>query len=280
MRGAQTLCIAEGWATGATIHEATGHPVAVAFFTENLEPVARALRERFPDLRLILCADDDAATPGNPGLTKAKEAACTVGGRLAVPDFGENTPDGATDFNDLVVLRGRDVVAECIGGQVSSKRGVLGVLGVPASPGAGSSRNTRKKPGVPGVPKPTKDSTPEAEDSAPGGRDLPPLSDRPCFQVFNEGIEHPTGKLRPGVWFFGVKHGRKAEDPATLTQQWVCSPLYIDAVTFDEQSNNFGRLLRFKNTIGTWREWAMPMDLLRGLGATRCAASSWPWGSR
>ena len=37
-------------------------------------------------------------------------------------------------------------------------------------------------------------------------------------------------------------------------------------MTFDGQENNFGRLLRFKNTLGRWREWAMPMELLRGAG--------------
>ena len=51
---AAALCIAEGFATGATIHEATGYPVAVAFNAGNLEPVARALRSKFPDLALIL----------------------------------------------------------------------------------------------------------------------------------------------------------------------------------------------------------------------------------
>ena len=40
--------------------------------------------------------------------------------------------------------------------------------------------------------------------------------------------------------------------------------MHIDAVTFDGQSNNFGRLLRFKPTVGNWREWAMPMELLAG----------------
>jgi putative DNA primase/helicase len=82
--------------------------------------------------------------------------------------------------------------------------------------------------------------------------------------VFDEW--HQDGKLQPGVWYFGVKHGRKAEDPATLTQQWVCSPLYIDAVAEDGQDLNFGRLLRFRNTLRRWREWAMPMEMLRGLG--------------
>ena len=82
------LCIAEGFATGASIYEATGYAVAVAFDAGNLLAVAKALREKFPGLLLVLCADDDANTPGNPGLTKAREAAQAVGGRVAVPDFG------------------------------------------------------------------------------------------------------------------------------------------------------------------------------------------------
>jgi putative DNA primase/helicase len=74
-----TLCIAEGFATGASIHEATGYAVAVAFDAGNLLPVAQALRAKFPDIRLVLCADDDWRTDGNPGLTKAQEAAAAVG---------------------------------------------------------------------------------------------------------------------------------------------------------------------------------------------------------
>src|SRR5690606_8124939 len=44
------------------------------------------------------------------------------------------------------------------------------------------------------------------------------------------------------------------------------APLHLKAVTHDGQSNNFGRLLRFQNTLGQWRHWAMPMELLRGSG--------------
>lgn len=86
--GAAALCIAEGFATGASIHEATGLPLAVAFNAGNLLAVAKAMRQKFPSLRLILCADDDSQTPGNPGLTKATEAAQAVGGLVAIPDFG------------------------------------------------------------------------------------------------------------------------------------------------------------------------------------------------
>jgi putative DNA primase/helicase len=113
-QGAAALCIAEGFATGATIHQATGYPVAVAFNAGNLKAVAQAMRARFPALPLIVCADDDANTEGNPGLTKANEAARAVGRLLAVPDFGPLRPPGATDFNDMAAARGMDAVRDAI----------------------------------------------------------------------------------------------------------------------------------------------------------------------
>jgi putative DNA primase/helicase len=97
-----TVTICEGYATGASIHEATGGAVAVAFNAGNLESVASALRSKYPDLKIILAADDDYKTAGNPGLTKARAAALAVGGYLAVPEFfGHERGDKDTDFNDL-----------------------------------------------------------------------------------------------------------------------------------------------------------------------------------
>lgn len=81
------LCICEGYATGASIYQATGHATAVAFDAGNLEPVARAMRAKFPRLRLVLCADNDAETEGNPGVRYAEAAARAVRGFLAVPSF-------------------------------------------------------------------------------------------------------------------------------------------------------------------------------------------------
>ncbi len=81
------LCICEGYATAASIHEATGYATASAFDAGNLEPVARALRGKFPRLRLILCADNDTETDGNPGVRYAEAAARAVRGFLAVPNF-------------------------------------------------------------------------------------------------------------------------------------------------------------------------------------------------
>lgn len=90
-RPVDTLLLAEGYATAATVYEATGHATACAFNAGNLAPVARALRAKFPGLRLIVCADNDTDTPGNPGLTQAWEAANAVNGWVAVPAFGGGT---------------------------------------------------------------------------------------------------------------------------------------------------------------------------------------------
>lgn len=86
-RPVDALLLCEGYATAATVFEATGRACAVAFNAGNLLPVARVLRAKFPRLRIVVCADNDAATPGNPGLTKATEAARAVQGFVALPRF-------------------------------------------------------------------------------------------------------------------------------------------------------------------------------------------------
>lgn len=101
------LVVCEGYATGATIHEDTGHAVAVAFNSGNLLPVAKVLRAKFPCITLVIAADDDWKTEGNPGLSAATEAARAVGGLLAVPNFaGLPRGDRDSDFNDLHRLAG------------------------------------------------------------------------------------------------------------------------------------------------------------------------------
>lgn len=109
-----TLLIAEGYATACSLHEATGYPVAAAMNAGNLLNVARAWRDRCPKLTIVICADDDTETAGNPGMTKAIAAARTVRAVLAVPVFGTDRPAEASDFNDLHCLEGLDAVKQCI----------------------------------------------------------------------------------------------------------------------------------------------------------------------
>lgn len=87
------LLLAEGYATGATLYQATGKAVAVCFNAGNLLAVARALRAKFPRLRFVICADNDTETETkigvNPGLSAAHAAAKAVGAAVAFPTFGE-----------------------------------------------------------------------------------------------------------------------------------------------------------------------------------------------
>ncbi|MEQ1706214.1 MAG: toprim domain-containing protein [Rickettsiales bacterium] len=79
-----TVCIAEGYATGASIYQAKGYATFIAGDAGNLRWVAEVVRHALPHAKIIICADNDDATSGNPGVKKATEAAAAVGGLLAI----------------------------------------------------------------------------------------------------------------------------------------------------------------------------------------------------
>lgn len=103
------LC--EGYATGASIHEATRCAVVVAFDCGNLEPVARDLREQHPTAEIVICADNDCwkDPQRNPGTEKAHQAAAAIGAAVVVPTFTDSTSQ-PTDLNDLHRLEGLEMV--------------------------------------------------------------------------------------------------------------------------------------------------------------------------
>lgn len=99
------LYICEGYATGASVHMATGAAVAIAFDRGNLLPAGQAIREAFPFARLVFCADNDRWTKGNPGVADANKAAEALGASVLVPEFLDLAAK-PTDFNDLHVAEG------------------------------------------------------------------------------------------------------------------------------------------------------------------------------
>jgi phage/plasmid primase-like uncharacterized protein len=110
------IFIGEGFATCASIHEATGYTVMVAFDCGNLAKVAKAAKEMFPGSRIVIGADNDQFTDGNPGVTKGRAAAALVFGEIVYPSFSESdmTDNKPTDFNDLHCLQGLDAVKDQI----------------------------------------------------------------------------------------------------------------------------------------------------------------------
>jgi len=100
--GNGSLCICEGFATGASIAAASPDKCVIAAIDAgNLEPVALGARRRWPHLEILICADDDRLTPDNPGLTKARHAAIAAGASYTSPLWPDDAPDSLTDFNDL-----------------------------------------------------------------------------------------------------------------------------------------------------------------------------------
>lgn len=98
------IYICEGYATGCTLHQHLNKAVAVAFNAGNLEAVAKAIRAKHPDIQITIAADNDIHTKGNPGLTKARNAASAVEGDVIYPVF-EPGQEGS-DFNDYVAVGG------------------------------------------------------------------------------------------------------------------------------------------------------------------------------
>ena len=98
--GAKTnkILICEGYATAATLYEESGYRVYMAFTANNLMAVGGIVREKLPDAEIVFCADNDTQTKGNPGLTKATEAAEAIGGSVAVPPIHG-------DFNDYAIYQ-------------------------------------------------------------------------------------------------------------------------------------------------------------------------------
>jgi putative DNA primase/helicase len=134
---AGVVLIAEGFATGLTLAQVTGLPVAVAYAANNIGPVAGVLKKHYRKAKQLICADDDwlqkcaeckAWTPvadsacsacGKPhrklnaGVQRASEAALVTGAAWIKPEFSNPRPvdrKGPTDFNDLSELEGEAIV--------------------------------------------------------------------------------------------------------------------------------------------------------------------------
>lgn len=113
------LLYAEGYATAASLHQATGMPVIMTVDAGNMVTVSRKLSELYPDSAHIILGEDDFTKDDNKGLNKAREAAKAIGGTYIIPQFTESERALAfagagsfSDFNDIHASRGIDAVRD------------------------------------------------------------------------------------------------------------------------------------------------------------------------
>ena len=166
--------VTEGYATAATLHEATGLPVAVAFDAGNLQPVAGALAKRYQGVKFLICADDDRfgkcveckapvrladgpTCPAcgkphkreNAGVSRANDAALSVGGAWCKPRFADDASlwerfrtqgHKLTDFNDLHTLEALATVSSQIEAAMK-QAGITPPRAAPRAPQPGGEGN-------------------------------------------------------------------------------------------------------------------------------------------
>lgn len=233
IESAAVVLVAEGYATCASLHQATGLPVAVAFDAGNLAPVAKALHRQYPGALLVLCADNDAATEArtgtNPGLVKAQAAAGAVGGAVACPPRQEGRN---VDFNDLHQAQGVEAVATI----------VQGALAQPASQ-AQAQASEPTPPAAPTGPRPRKQRQ-AVPDEAP-----PP------------GAVHDRFFVVPGD---GLYYNPPGDDGGAPRR--VCGELKVVGLARNAQENEAAFLLEFVTNFGKVRRWLMPLTMLAGDG--------------
>jgi ABC-type dipeptide/oligopeptide/nickel transport system ATPase subunit len=108
--------ICEGYATGVSIHMATGANVVVTFNADNLPRVARVIKLNDPGIHLTVCGDDDRFTvvngkPKNTGRINAEKAGSLAMAAVVFPIF-KSDEGKPTDFNDLHVNEGIEAVSK------------------------------------------------------------------------------------------------------------------------------------------------------------------------
>lgn len=261
LSAASVVLLAEGYATAASLHMATGWPVLVAFDAGNLLHVAKAARALLPGVALVVCGDDDASTQQrtgrNPGREKAQAAAKAVQGLVVFPSA---LPEGGSDFNDMHQAAGLEAVRACVAAVVDAatqaRDGGAGGMpghapapgsaaGVPAGAGgAGGGQGGGNGGGRGGKGRPA----PQEPESAPSWEDPFTVDDA-------------------GVWW----HGRDKEGNPTRPL-WLCSPLQVEALTRNQEGAGWGYLLTFADPLGIPKQWAMPARMLSGDGGEYRAA--------
>lgn len=108
----QPVIICEGFATAATIQEATGRVVICTYSGPNMVAVANFFAKKYPDKRFFVAGDNDRGKKENAGLKHATRASEALSCDMVMPVFPEG--DEGTDFNDMAKAYSLNAVRDLI----------------------------------------------------------------------------------------------------------------------------------------------------------------------
>ena len=95
LKSSDTIYYAEGYATGASVHQDMSMPVFIAFDAYNLEKVTKAVFEKLKDRKHVFIADNDDSKTGEKEAIKAKQWIIKNKGMAEV-----HMPETKGDYND------------------------------------------------------------------------------------------------------------------------------------------------------------------------------------
>lgn len=282
---ALVILLAEGYATAATLHEATGHPVAVCFDGGNLRHIAQALRAQHPAALLLICGDDDKPTEargkGNPGRKAAAAAARAANAGPVRVCFPEPLPEGASDFNDLAAHTGLEAVAALIGTAVQAPAHADAAQ--PAADAGDTSASHPEGDPLPWCsedPGPTGDDCPDpipgdpgpAVSASAGAKPRKPRGKASTGRSASAGDAGAADDTSAGKdWFRldddGVWYVPRDSEGNRKKPIWLAAPLHITAISRATDGNGWGFLSEFTDRDGRLKVWAIPAAALGGDGA-------------
>ncbi|MGS3139735.1 DUF927 domain-containing protein [Aeromonas sanarellii] len=252
IEGGKLVAVVEGYATGLSVHRATGATVYCAMDAGNLPAVTTIARHHHPEARILLCGDNDEGTEGNPGMTKAEQAAIAAGGLVALPPV-------AGDWNDYHQANGLTKTQEAI-------------MSASTAPSISHQQSEEGRSFRP----PLGDSAKSLGEIAKGDGETTQQGQRAGQQEQGADVvalhpeRDPVPVNGPGLpEGFDIRGDRlcalmmvgRGED---AHQEWVpiSSPIRVLAETADEHGRGYGRLLEWQDSAGRVRQWAMPVRSL------------------
>ena len=114
IKNAKHVYVSEGYATAASVHEATERPAICCFNAGNIRNAIESLRIINPECRITIAADNDFDLAGNRpeignvGIKKATDAAKAIGNCTI------KYPENHNDFNDLFCDLGKQAVIDAL----------------------------------------------------------------------------------------------------------------------------------------------------------------------
>ncbi|RMH40715.1 MAG: DUF927 domain-containing protein [Gammaproteobacteria bacterium] len=247
----ERVYIVEGYATGASVHEAIGCTVVVALNAGNLESVAKNIRAKAKDVEIVVAGDHDTSGTGRE---KGEKAAKAVGAAFIMP------PEVGTDWNDYHREHGLKATKAALGGTPGNDGGGEPVNDEPQEP------ETQPTGTATESPYPESPRFPEAPSGFWFDDSGVYQGKRPDYETYKSMI-HEAAEAGDEEQVAKLESELLKKEQAVREKRLTWRPCWIEAMSRDTNGQSWGRLVAWIDDDGQERREAIPAELFYGQGA-------------